>query len=278
MAEPLPPALPVPRTAAGRLGLAAVLADPSGCLLACDYDGTLAPIVPDPAAARPHPGAVDALGALALLLGSVAVVTGRPAATAVALGGLDAIPGLVVLGSYGAERWEAGMPGSAVALPLADDVIRDVEEVVATEGSVGVRVETKGIAVAVHVRSCPQPEAVLERLRPPLVAVAREHGLTVEPGRYVVELRRSGSDKGSALRRLADERGARSVVFAGDDLGDLAAFAEVDALRTTGRGPGLTVASSSEEAPAVAASADLVVDGPAGVVAFLDALVTALEG
>ena len=108
--------------------------------------------------------------------------------------------------------------------------------------------------------------------------MARAHGLTVEPGRYVVELRRSGSDKGSALRALADERGARSVVFAGDDLGDLAAFAEVDAIRTTGRGSGLTVASSSDEAPAVAAAADLVVDGPAGVVAFLEALIAALEG
>ena len=90
----------------------------------------------------------------------------------------------------------------------------------------------------------------------------------VEPGRFVVELRRPGSDKGSALRALVAQRQARSVVFVGDDLGDLAAFAEVDALRRTGRCAGLTVASSSVEAPAVAAAADLVVDGPPGVVAL----------
>ncbi len=66
------------------------------------------------------------------------------------------------------------------------------------------------------------------------------------------------------------------MVFVGDDLGDLAAFAEVDALRLTGSCAGLTVASSSVEAPAVAAAADLVVDGPAGVVALLQALAARL--
>lgn len=269
--------LPVPTTVAGRAGLAAVLADPDGCLLGCDYDGTLAPIVADPAAAVPQPGALDALVRLASLLGWVAVVTGRPATATVDLGGLDAVPGLVVMGSYGAERWSGGRL-ERTAEPLPETVYDAVRRVVAESGTSGVRIERKGIAVAVHVRSCPDPDTALHELVAPLVAVARDHALTVEPGRFVVELRRPGSDKGSALRGLVDERAARSVVFIGDDLGDLAAFAEVDALRTTGRCVGLTVASSSEEAPAVAASADLVVDGPPGVVDLLGSLVDAVAG
>ena len=193
------------------------------------------------------------------------------------LGGLDAIPGLVVLGSYGAERWSAGRLESTPVAALSDDVLAAVDSVVDAAAIAGVRVERKGVAVAVHVRTSADPGAALGALLPRLVVVAHASGLIVEPGRLVVE-RPPGSNKGSALRGLVDERQARSVVFLGDDLGDLAAFAEVEALRSTGRCAGLTVASSSVEAPAVAASADLVVDGPAGVVAFLEALLVAVRG
>jgi trehalose 6-phosphate phosphatase len=73
------------------------------------------------------------------------------------------------------------------------------------------------------------------------------------------------------LRRLAAERGARSVLFCGDDLGDLAAFGAVRELRARGI-PGCAVASLSAESPRVAEAADLVVDGPAGIVRFLAGL------
>jgi trehalose 6-phosphate phosphatase len=93
------PTLPVPATAAGRAGLAAILRAPGRALIAVDYDGTLAPIVTDPAAAVPHPGAIAALRDVAARAGTVAVITGRPARAAVEIGGLDAVPGLIVLGS-----------------------------------------------------------------------------------------------------------------------------------------------------------------------------------
>jgi trehalose 6-phosphate phosphatase len=64
-------------------------------------------------------------------------------------------------------------------------------------------------------------------------------------------------------------------MFCGDDLGDLAAFAAVRTLRSSGI-PGLTVCSASSESPQVAAEADLVVDGPDGIVALLQALATTL--
>uniref|UniRef100_UPI002603AF5D trehalose-phosphatase n=1 Tax=Trebonia sp. TaxID=2767075 RepID=UPI002603AF5D len=131
-------------------------------------------------------------------------------------------------------------------------------------------------ALAVHTRQAPDPEAALARLREPLAALAAEVGLTLEPGRLVLELRPPGTDKGAALRALAAERGARSVLFCGDDLGDLTAFAAVRALRADGV-PGCTVCSRSAESPRVAAAADLVVDGPAGVVGLLGALADAVS-
>ncbi|MFQ6198729.1 trehalose-phosphatase, partial [Streptomyces sp. NPDC000405] len=83
--------LPEPVTEAGRDGLAALLARPERAVVALDFDGTLAPIVPDPERARAHPGAVPALARLAPRLGSVAVVTGRPAGVAVRYGGFAGI-------------------------------------------------------------------------------------------------------------------------------------------------------------------------------------------
>ncbi len=97
--------LPVPVTPEGRAGLAALLGDPGQALVALDFDGTLSPIVADPAAARAHPGAVPALRRVAAAVGTLAVITGRPAASAVDLGGFAAVPDLIVLGHYGLERW-----------------------------------------------------------------------------------------------------------------------------------------------------------------------------
>ena len=135
----------------------------------------------------------------------------------------------------------------------------------------GTWVEDKGEALAVHTRRAADPGAALRALRGPLGELAARLGLAAEPGRLVIELRPPGADKGSALTGLARERAARSVLFAGDDLGDLAAFAAVRALRDAGI-PGCAVASRSAECPQVADAADLVVDGPAGVVALLAAI------
>jgi trehalose 6-phosphate phosphatase len=82
-------------------------------------------------------------------------------------------------------------------------------------------------------------------------------------------------DKGMALRRLAAERKAGSVLFAGDDLGDVAAYDAVEALRSEGLA-GLKVLSGSTEVTALADRADLTVDGPAGIVALLSWLAGSL--
>ncbi|NDZ79024.1 trehalose-phosphatase, partial [Streptomyces sp. SID10853] len=112
-------------------------------------------------------------------------------------------------------------------------------------------------------------------LRAPLAALAARHGLIVEPGRMVLELRPPGVDKGVALTAYVRESGAGAVLYAGDDLGDLPAYDAVDALRAQGV-PGLLVCSGGDEVPELAARADLVVPGPGAVVALLAALADAV--
>ena len=105
-----PPRVPVPEgtTPEGAAGLAAIVADPGHALIALDFDGTLAPIVSEPSAARPHPDVLPALERLATGVGTLAIITGRPAPAAVELGGFAGIPGLIVIGHHGFERWEGG--------------------------------------------------------------------------------------------------------------------------------------------------------------------------
>jgi trehalose 6-phosphate phosphatase len=75
-------------------------------------------------------------------------------------------------------------------------------------------------------------------------------------------------DKGVALTRYVRELGAGSVLYAGDDLGDLPAYAAVDELRSDGI-PGLLVCSGSAEVTELSKRADVVVGGPEGVVRLL---------
>ena len=263
-------------TAGGRACLAAMSADPAHALVATDYDGTLAPIVDDPAAAVPAPGAVAALAALAARAGTVAVITGRAARDAVALGGLADLPGLIVLGHYGAQRWQGGVLSEPPVPPGIQAVREALPGLLADAGApAGTTVEDKGTALAVHTRRTADPAAALARLREPLSRLADSAALTLEPGRLVLEFRPPGMDKGAALRQLAAERAASAVLYCGDDLGDLAAFAAIRGLRADGI-PGCAVASKSTESPQVAAAADLVVDGPAGIVAFLADLASRL--
>jgi trehalose 6-phosphate phosphatase len=269
---------PLPRAATpeGQAGLDAIVADPAHALIASDFDGTLAPIVADPAAAVAAPGAAAALARLAASVGTVAIITGRPVAEAIALGGLADVAGLIVLGHYGAERWQDGKLTAAAAPDGVARVRAELPGVLAAAGAPdGTRIEDKATALAVHTRQAADPEGTLVRLRDPLAALAADAGLALEPGRFVLELRPPGMDKGAALRALAAERTARAVLFCGDDLGDLAAFAAVRALRAEGV-PGCTVGSLSQETPRVAEAADLVVDGPAGVVDLLRALADAI--
>jgi trehalose 6-phosphate phosphatase len=270
------PGLPEPSTAEGRAGLAALLASPARALIGLDFDGTLAPIVEEPGLARATPLAASAIRQLAGIAGTVAIITGRPAEDAAQFAGVAEVPNVTVLGHYGRQRWERGRLSSS-ALPPGLAVARaDLPAVLASAGAdPGTWIEDKGEAVAVHTRRAAQPDAELDRLRAPLSELAIRTGLTLEPGRLVLELRPPGADKGAALRDLVRERAPAAVLFCGDDLGDRPAFAFVRHLRADGT-PGLLVASGSAETPDdITAAADLVVAGPHGVADLLASLAEA---
>lgn len=240
----------------------------SDAVVALDYDGTLAPIVDRPQDAVAAPGAVEVLAALAPRVRTLALVTGRPADVVVELGGLAQVPGLVVLGQYGAQRWAGGELSAPEPLPGVERARSELPALLAAEGA---ELEDKGLSVVVHTRRAPDPSGALQRLDAAVRAVADEAGLEVHPGRFVLELRPPGYDKRAALLSLCDPLPA-AVLFAGDDLGDLPAYDAVEELSARGA-VGVTVCSGSEEGPAALRDrADVVVDGPPGVVALLRTL------
>ena len=264
-------------TPEGAAALAAIAGDPGRALIALDYDGTLAPIVSEPSAARPQPGALPALHRLATAVGTLAIVTGRPASVAVELGGLAGIPGLIVIGHHGWERWEDGELASPPPPPQVARARERLPGALAEAGAPdGTWIEDKSHALVVHTRRTADPEAALALLAEPLADFADQTGLDSKPGRLVIELRARGVDKGTAITTLAAERDPAAVLFAGDDLGDIPAFEAVHALRDTGRA-GVAVCSASGEVTALAAHADLVVDGPAGITALLVRLADAVQ-
>ena len=128
-----------------------------------------------------------------------------------------------------------------------------------------------------HPGQRPTRGGTQEQLRGQLAELGRSVGLALEPGRHVLELRPPGSDKGAVLRELAAQVGARSVVFGGDDRGDLPAAAAVRELRAAGAAGLVVCVDSPESPPELRAAADLVVDGPAALVALLTTLADALD-
>ncbi|WP_016910367.1 trehalose-phosphatase [Streptomyces xiaopingdaonensis] len=273
--------LAVPATSAGREGLDAFLAHPERAVVALDFDGTLAPIVSDPARAYAHPEALPVLSRLAPALLAVVIVTGRPAAEAVRLGGFrdDPPPNLTVLGAYGAERWEGRTGDLEIPEPPPGvaAVRAELPVLLAELGAPsGTAIEDKGGALAVHTRNTERPQETFDALTAPLQQLATRHQLVTEPGRQVIELRPPGVHKGTALTAFVEERGASALLYAGDDLGDLEAFAAVERLRDAGV-PGVKVCSGSDgtgdTVPALAERADVqTTGGPAGVLALLGAL------
>lgn len=283
----MPAPLPIPDTATGREALAALLAAPERSLFATDYDGTLAPIVALPQDAVPAAGAVDALAELAGWVAEVAVITGRPVADVLTL--TDArsrsrLNRLLIMGQYGVQRWDAQtgelhepdpLPGVAKARAFLAELLAD--------GPAGAWVEDKGHGLVVHVRQTEDPDTSSAALEAQLRPLAEREGLHLAPGRKVLELRPPGQTKRDALLVLTNEYiaghgGAQpsAVVFCGDDLGDLPAFDALDDLRASGV-PGLAVCSDSPEVSAVRERADIVVDGPAGLVRFMAALAAELD-
>ena len=224
-------------------------AAPEKAAILLDVDGTLAPIVPRPEDARVPDDTRSELRRLAGRYAVVACVSGREGADARRVVGVDE---LVYVGEHGLElEPEAGA--------WADRMARFADETTDWPA------ERKRLTLSFHYRRAADEQAAvatLERVAERGLAA----GLVPRWGRKVLELRPPiQAHKGTAIRRLLAERGLDRAFYAGDDTTDLDAFAALDGLELAVR-----VAVASAEAPSrLREAADVVVDGPAELLAIL---------
>jgi trehalose 6-phosphate phosphatase len=234
---------------------------PADAAVVVDFDGTLSPIVTDPAEARPIEGAADALVGLTARFGLVAVMSGRPVDFLRPL-----LPDeIVVSGLYGLEVVRGGRRSDHPGAGAWREAVADVARCSADRGPAGMVVEPKGLSLTLHYRTHPEAgPAVAEWAE----QQAARSGLVVRTAKMSIELHPPiAADKGTALEALVAGLGA--VCFVGDDRGDLPAYDALDRLATRGVHT-LRVAVASAEAPGeLVDRADLVLDGPAAVLAFL---------
>jgi len=250
--------------------LAPLLEAPSEAGVFCDFDGTVARIVSDPAGARPLEGVVPALAALATRFAVVGVISGRPGAFLQEhLGG----HGLFLSGLYGLETVTGGKVQAADEANRWRPVVEGVAERADAEMASGVTVERKGLSVTLHFRNDPEREA---EVRPWAERAAADTGLVVHPARMSYELRPPvRRDKGTVLEEVA--RGLGAACFLGDDRGDLEAFDALDRLASSGTSTLRVVVDSAETPPDLRERADLMVPGPEGALALLHRLLDGLR-
>ena len=192
-----------------------------GSALFLDFDGTLVELAESPDAIRVPAALAGLLRVLTeRLKGRVAIVSGRSLADLERyLRGVD----VAMSGSHGLElRFDAGTTAPLEVPEGLNEARVRLHEFAAA--STGLLVEEKPASVALHFRQNPGMEAAAGAFA---AEVARETGLSVQPGKMVLELRPAGADKGDALRRIMAEPvfAAARPLFVGDDLTDEHAFA-----------------------------------------------------
>ncbi|MEV0326636.1 trehalose-phosphatase [Micromonospora echinospora] len=190
-------------------------------LVACDYDGTLAPIVEDPSKAVPLHESVAAVRALAALpQTSVAVVSGRALRDLAALSRLPSEVHLV--GSHGSE-FDIGFVErlSPELIAVRTRLRNELREIAAAHP--GVRLERKPASVAVHTRGVP-PQIAASAVEAVRSGPATWDGVTVTQGKEVIELSVVATHKGTAVDQLRTQLSASAVLFIGDDVTDENAF------------------------------------------------------
>lgn len=242
----------------------ALRAAPERSAVLLDFDGTLAPIVDDPALAVPLPGVPEALVALHRAYRVVAVISGRPAAYLQ----LHLPVGPILVGLYGLEEVR---DGEVVTLPDAApwrQVIDALAAAAIAELPAGVGVEHKGLSLTLHVRPHPDLARVVDAWA---TGAAARTGLHVRRARMSAELHPPvAADKGTVVTDLLE--GIDVACFIGDDVGDLPAFDALDDLAARGGVAVRLVVDSAELDPGLAARADALLAGPPAVLDLLRAL------
>lgn len=247
---------------------------PATAAIITDFDGTLAPIVPDPTASLPIEGSVELLHRLAGTYGCVAVVSGRPAAFLLDRlasaadsagdgdgGGVGDRVGVVLSGLYGLELVRNGHVEVHRDAEAWRALVAQAAGAAQEQAPDGVGVEHKGLSVALHVRTAPEHAAWVESW---VTSQAATSGLAVHPARMSWELRPPvRRDKGTVVGELVD--GMATACFIGDDVGDLPAFDALDRIEAGGMTVLRVGVRSDEAPPELLERADFIADGPAGV-------------
>ncbi len=222
-------------------------------LVACDYDGTLAPIIDNPDEARPTRESVVALRRLATMPDThVAVISGRALRDLAALSRLPEEIHLV--GSHGTE-FDVGFADdlSPEQRERRDRVLEVLNDIARRD--LGFIIEPKPAGVAFHYRKA-DPELAATAVDEVLRGPGKWNGVHVKTGKMVVELSVLDVNKGDALDRLRTDMSAEAVLYTGDDVTDEDAFARLtgpDFGLKVGMGPSL--AHARLESPRVVAQA-----------------------
>jgi trehalose 6-phosphate phosphatase len=248
--------------------LAAFRARPESSGLFLDFDGVLSEIVPVPSEARPAPGVTELLSDLGEAMGVVVVVSGRRAAELLEWLG----PSVEIWGVHGAERTVDGrVVLSERALPYRD-LMHEVARRATTrlEPVEGVSVEDKAVVTTLHYRVAQDKDAARRAVVEAASILADRHGLSIHEGRQSLELRPPVElSKSAVVLDRARSAGVTAALFVGDDTVDLPAFDALDELAREGVST-LRVAVRSDESPEeLLRRADVVLEGPPGVVEFL---------
>jgi trehalose 6-phosphate phosphatase len=243
------------------------LDEPALAAVFTDFDGTISPIVDDPADARPLPGSAELLASLAHRYGRIGVLSGRPVSFLTPM--FD--PAILLVGLYGLELVDGGRRHDHPLGGTWREAIDDVASSARAGLPRGVLVEPKGLSLTLHYRAAPTAATAV------LAFAGRQaarSGLVSRPAKMSVELHPPiDVDKGTAL--LDHTGGLDAVCFIGDDEGDLPAFDALDRLATEGVHTVRVAVTGDEASPDLLARADLTVEGPEGVQALLEALLPA---
>ncbi len=235
-----------------------------------DFDGTLSEIVEEPSEARPLAGIPPEMVRLSRRLGLVAVVSGRTARELLDWFG----PHVELWGLYGAERAIDGVIRVSDDLasyePLIKTVLQQAERRAESLGIEGLLVEDKGYMVGLHWRKAPDRAAAAEAVTSLANELAAEHDLVQAPGKCALELRPPVDwSKGDVVSARTASAGLEGAAFVGDDRGDLPAFDALDRLEEEGLSTIRVGVRSPESPPELLRRADVVVDGPPGVLRWL---------
>ncbi|OBB11318.1 trehalose-phosphatase [Mycolicibacterium setense] len=186
-------------------------------LITSDFDGTLAPIVNNPADARPLRDGAEALVSLSGRPGvETALISGRALEVLRALSGMPAAVHMV--GSHGAE-FDSGFT-HPINRALLDQIATELTAIAAARP--GATVELKPASVALHVRNAEPADA--EAACAQALESARAWDAQLTKGKAVLEFAVITTDKGAAIDILRDEHQASAVIYFGDDVTDEKAF------------------------------------------------------